>query len=192
MRPRANREHLVYSLFETKRLRAIGEDVVDKDQCVTVLKSDSAMLSIQDPTMVLDASTGSSVGVRAVAFHPDGKHILGGSNGIRQWQLEDGQEVGTQMGKMGHYAISVSRDCKWIVCATQQGASVWDAEMRRKVIEVEGGNTVYTIDVCPDSTTFATGTRGEASVWDLVSGERQLYHCSQILPQRRAYCHCQL
>ena len=126
---------------------------------------------------MLDAGTGSSVGVRAVAFHPDGKHILGGSSGIRQWQLQDGQEVGTQMGKTGlAYAISVSSDCKWIVCATgdpgPDRTSVWDAEMQEKVIDVEDGNRVVAVDVSPDSTTFATGTEGEASIWDLASGER--------------------
>ena len=43
--------------------------------------------------MVLD--TGGSAKVVTVAFHPNGKHILGGGkDGIRRWGLEDGQEVG--------------------------------------------------------------------------------------------------
>ena len=43
--------------------------------------------------MVLN--TGRSGRVWAVAFHPDGKHVLGGNdNGIQRWQLSDGQEVG--------------------------------------------------------------------------------------------------
>ena len=123
--------------------------------------------------MVLD--TGGSLGVQAVTFHPDGKHVLGGSNGIRRWQLKDGQEVGTQMGK-NLYAISVSRDCKWIVCATEEGgADVWDAEMQEKVVDVEGGKTVMTVDVSPDSTMFATGTGlgdDTANVWSLTTGKR--------------------
>ena len=127
------------------------------------------MLSFQqDPAIVLDASNE----VRAVAFHPDGKHILGGGRGgIRRWRLEDGQEVGRQAG-MWLNAISVSSDHKWIVCGTARGASVWDAEMQKKVIHVEGGDTVNAVDVSPDSTTFATGADNVARIWRITSGER--------------------
>ena len=168
--PRGNRKHL----FEANDCVSISEDVVDKDQCVTVLTSDCAMLSFQqDPTIVLD--TGSSAGVQAVAFHTDEKHVLGGSHGIRRWQVEDGQEVGKQLGK-NPYAISVSKDRKWIVCATEEGgADVWDAEMQEKVVDVEGGKTVMTVDVSPDSTMFATGTGlgdDTANVWSLTTGKR--------------------
>ena len=70
------------------------------------------------------------------------------------------------------YAISVSRDQKWIVCGTTKGASVWDEEMHEKVIDVDGENRVYVVDVSPDSTKFATGTRINASIWSITSGER--------------------
>ena len=72
-------------------------------------------------------------------------------------------------------AISMSRDHmhKWIVCGTGSGTSVWDAELRERIINVEGTDLVYTVDVSPDSTRFATGTdRREASVWSISSGER--------------------
>ena len=134
------------------------------------------MLTIQqDQTIVLDM--GGSGGVYVVVFHPDGKHLLGGSiNGIRQWQLSDGQEVGRQTG-MIVYAISMSRDCKWMVCGAMKGASVWDGEMHEKLIDVEGNNTVWAVDVSPDSTRFATGTGAghhTASIWSITStaGER--------------------
>ena len=64
------------------------------------------MLTLQqDQTMLLD--TGSSGWVWAVAFQPDGKHVLGGHMyGIRRWRLADGKEVGEQMGKEeGHYCV---------------------------------------------------------------------------------------
>ncbi|KAG8220767.1 WD40-repeat-containing domain protein [Butyriboletus roseoflavus] len=127
------------------------------------------MLSTKtDPTVVLD--TGRSV-VKAVAFHPDGKHVFGGGDdGIRRWRLKDGQEVGKMAMKLK--AISVSMDHLWMVCGTEEGASVWDAEMREKVIDVEGTNTVMTVDVSSDSTTFATGTSKAVSIWSITSGER--------------------
>ena len=106
-------------------------------------------------------------------FHPDGEHLLGGGyDGIRRLRLEDGQEIGKQTGMVVH-AISVSRDRKWIVCGTEEGASVWDAEMQKKVIAVEGRNTAMAVDISPDSTTFATGTNKVAvSIWHITSGER--------------------
>ena len=150
------------------------------------------MLSFQqDSAIVLDASGE----VRAVAFHPDGKHILGGGRGgIRRWRLEDGQEVGRQ-AEMWLQAISVSMDHRWIVCGTNEGASVWDAEMQKKVVDVEGEG-VMTVDVSPDSTTFATGTGRvrpatwadmTASVWSLTTGRRlvgPLWHGNDVTAVR--------
>ena len=112
----------------------------------------------------------------AVVFHPDGIHLLGGGDGgVGRWRLSDGQEVGKQTG-MKLRAISVSRDSKWIVCGTREGgASVWDAEMHEKVIDVEGARTVYAVDVSPDSTRFATGTGlddNKVSIWGTATGKR--------------------
>ncbi|KAG8215412.1 WD40-repeat-containing domain protein [Butyriboletus roseoflavus] len=70
-------------------------------------------------------------------------------------------------------AISVSRDGKRIVCGTFNGASVWDGEMREKVIDVEGRDIiVWAVDVSPDSTRFATGAYKKASIWSIDTGER--------------------
>ena len=118
--------------------------------------------------------TGRNGAVWAVAFHADGKHVLGGNgDGLQRWQLSDGRQVEKRMG-MDVYAISVSRDDKWVVCGTDgAGASVWDSEMRTKVVDVEGDNTVDAVDVSADSTRFATGTnRKEASIWSITTGER--------------------
>ena len=155
------------------RLCTIGENVVDEYRCVAVLRSDCAMMTIQqDPTIVLD--TGRSGWVYAVVFHPDGIHLLsGGDNGIQRWQLADGQEVGKQLeAGMAVGSICVSRDRKWVVRGTTKGASVWDAELREKVIDVEETNTVYAVDVSPDSTSFTTGIDHGASIWSIPSGER--------------------
>ena len=120
--------------------------------------------------------TGGFDWVLAVAFHPDGKHLLGGSgNGIRRWRFADGQEVGKQTITSGCNVICISRDGKWVVCGTDDGASVWSAELHEKFIDVGGGNTVYAVDVSPDSTRFATGTdNNEASIWDIATGERPI------------------
>ncbi|KAN0094474.1 WD40-repeat-containing domain protein [Tylopilus felleus] len=120
---------------------------------------------------VLEAA--SDEGVWSVTFHPDGMHLFTGtSNGIQQWLLADGQEVGGQTG-MNVRAISVSRDQKWVVCGTKEGASVWDVEIQKKVIEMEGKVYVGGVDVAPDCARFATATdRKEASIWNITTGER--------------------
>ena len=70
-------------------------------------------------------------------------------------------------------AISASRDQKRVVCGTESGASVWDAELRERVVDVEERYSVRAVDVSPDSTRFATGTTsGEVSIWSISSGER--------------------
>ena len=139
---------------------------------MTVLRSDCTILTFQqDSTKVLDSS--SSLGVLAVAFHPDGKHLLGGGlGGVRRWRVEDGQEVGKQRGILKLRAVSMSRDQKWILCGTLVGASVWDAEMQEKVIDVDGRDRVTTVDVSPDSTTFATGTDEDVNIWSITDGQR--------------------
>ena len=119
---------------------------------------------------VLEGGAGT---VWAVAFHPDGKHFFDGTrNGIRRWRLADGKELKKQTG-MDLNTISTSRDQKWVACGTTGGASVWDVELREKVVEVESGETVYSVDVAPDCTRFATGTYdGKASIWNIATGER--------------------
>ena len=121
--------------------------------------------------MVLEGDTSM---VWAVAFHPDGKHFFDGTtNGIRRWRVIDGQELGKQTG-MNLYAISVSRDHKWVACGTTKGASVWDAELHEKVVEVEDGICVYAVDVAPDCTRFATGTDyRKVTIWSIM-GEKLL------------------
>lgn len=116
--------------------------------------------------------TGSDV-VWAVAFHPDGIHVFGGtSSEIRRWRLSVGEEVGKQTG-MNMNAISLSMDHRCVVCGHARGASVWDAEIRGKLVEVESGEHVYAVDVAPDCTRFATGTRGtKASIWSITTGQR--------------------
>ena len=123
--------------------------------------------------MILEGRAGM---VWAVAFHPDGKHFFDGTyNEIRRWRVADVQELGKQTG-MTVYAISVSKDQKWVACGTRQGASVWDAELREKVVEVgSGGSWVLSVDVAPDCSRFATGTGGgQVTIWSITTGEKLL------------------
>ena len=114
--------------------------------------------------------------VLAVAFHPDGEYLLSGSlDGLRQWRIADGTEAKKRTMKRTS-AISVSRNKKWIVCGTHAGASVWDLNLQKMAIEVEGMKIVSSVDVSPDSTRFATASTAEgdneANIWNIVTGGR--------------------
>jgi WD40 repeat protein len=117
--------------------------------------------------------TGDNRTIWSVAFDSDGMQLLSGkTDGLRRWRVLDGQEVGNRMA-MNVNAISVSRDGKWIVCGTSQGASVWDAETQEKAIEVEGTNDVTAVDISPESTRFATAAGGhKARIWNIITGRR--------------------
>ena len=151
------------------------EDVVNEDQCVlAVLSSDSTMLKIQsDEAIVIE--TGDKHTIYSVAFKSDGTELFSGKkDGLRRWQVADGQEVGNRMGKDVIAAISVSRNGKWIVCGTSRGASVWDAKTQGKSIGVEGTVYVRAVDISPESTRFATATGiddNKASIWNIITGE---------------------
>ena len=124
--------------------------------------------------MVLEGGAGP---VWAVTFHPDGKYFFDATNDkIRRWRVADGQELRKQTdSETTFYAISVSKDEKWLVCGATSGASVWDAELREKVVTVESGpgEHVFSVDVAPDCTKFATGTTGhKATIWSITTGQK--------------------
>ena len=124
----------------------------------------------QDEAIVIE--TGKKGRICSVAFNSDGMQLLSGhGDGLRRWRAADGQEVGNQVG-MNVNAISVSRDGKWIVCGTEKGASVWDADLQEKAIEVEGTRNVKSVDISPESTRFATAAEDDASIWNIITGER--------------------
>jgi WD40 repeat protein len=112
--------------------------------------------------------------------------LSGKIDGLRRWRVADGQEVGNRM-PMDVNAISVSKDGKWMVCGTTEGASVWDAKIQEKTFEVEDTGFVCAMDISPESTRFATaaerGNGYKASIWNIISGERlvgPLHHDSFI------------
>ena len=118
--------------------------------------------------------------IRALAFHPDGRHIpSGGVEGnVRQWDVEDGQEVGDAMvARSSISAIAVSKDGRWIVSVGGYGTVIiWNTETHKKVAEAVGHTTdVVMVDMSPLSTTFATGSYDRSAiVWDIETGKKRI------------------
>lgn len=88
---------------------------------------------------------------------------------------------------MDLFAISVSRDQKWVVCGTMKGASVWDTELSEKVAEVEGTSSVCSVDVAPDCTRFATGLTGMRGFGPLRLGVDWLAHSNTVVVSREPH-----
>ena len=158
------------------------DDVVDEDQLqyvLAVLGSDCTMLKIifKDEAIVIE--TGDHDEIYSVAFHSDGTQLLSGNkDGFQRWRVANGQVVGNQMAMDFTVFISMSRDGRWIVCGTIEGAIVWDEKIQEKAIDGEGTDYVCAVDISPESTRFATAAvRGNgddynASIWNIITGER--------------------
>ncbi|KAG9310180.1 WD40-repeat-containing domain protein [Chiua virens] len=125
---------------------------------------------------VLLLETRNSSCIYAIAFSTDKRHLFSGSRDgtVQQINIANGLEVARWMAMATVWAISVSRDGKWVAYGTRSGVNVWDPELREKVVDVEDGNNIMRVDFSPDSTCLATCTAfpGTASVWDIATGER--------------------
>lgn len=123
------------------------------------------------------------------AFSPDGRYVVGGDldGKIRQWQVEDGTEVGPGMNAGRRiYAIAISKDGKWIVTGSPDEAAVWDMETHDKVVGMRAHwDLVTSIDVSPDSARVVSGGSWAKTVliWDIKTGKRlvrRLKHSSYV------------
>ncbi|KIJ08478.1 hypothetical protein PAXINDRAFT_50146, partial [Paxillus involutus ATCC 200175] len=118
--------------------------------------------------------------IRSVAFLPDGKQVISGSNDktIRGWWVEDGDEVRTRMAMKKEglmYTVAASNDGQ----LTASGGStstitIWNATTDEKVVELEGhSDWVRSLAFSPDSTRVASGSfDGTVIVWSTTTGER--------------------
>jgi WD40 repeat protein len=98
----------------------------------------------------------------SVAFLVDGEHVVSGGREkkIRQWQVEDGKEVGKPIDAGSDILdLAVTQDGKWIVCGTRSGkVIVWSAKTDAKVVEFKAHDeSVNAVDVSADGTKIATG-----------------------------------
>lgn len=112
---------------------------------------------------------------------------------IRQWNVEDGKEVGRgTRASSAVWALALSGDRKWIISGEAAAvATVWNRNTRQRACTVNedlGSDRIYTVDVSPDSTKFATGSRDfRASIWDISTGRRlvgPLYHDYGVISVR--------
>ena len=110
--------------------------------------------------------------VSAVTFAASGDYLVsGGENGVRVWQVEDGEEV-ARMEASYVLCVAASKDGRWVAAATLRGAViVWDIETHETVFALEGD----AVDFSPDSAQLLVASRNcRATVWDIAARKRAL------------------
>jgi WD40 repeat protein/tRNA A-37 threonylcarbamoyl transferase component Bud32 len=103
----------------------------------------------------------SSLGLRALAFSPDGKYVLTGRNRTAQlWDTETGQPVGHRLEHADTiYAVAFSPDGKTLLTGARDGtARLWHVPAGVPVGEpLNHAGPVVGVAFSPDGRTFLTG-----------------------------------
>jgi WD40 repeat protein len=122
---------------------------------------------------------GHSEAVYAVAFTPDGKHVVSGSGDhtLKVWDSATGKEIKTFGGPAGHQnlvmSVSISPDGSLIAAGgTDNTAKVWDlptANPLRALAKSEGASILA---VSPDGAKLAGGDKeGHVKIWNSADGK---------------------
>lgn len=111
--------------------------------------------------------------ISSVAFSPDGKWIVSGSDaGTDIWDVGTGQLV-RQMQNDSYALRSVvfSPDGKSIATGSHGKLILWDAMSGKQTREFDIGNSyLSSVAFSPDSKLVAGGTTGTVNVWDAATG----------------------
>ena len=117
-------------------------------------------------------------GVRSVAFSPDGRHIVSGSDDkiIRVWDAQTGGQVGNPL--QGHtdsvLSVAFSPDGRHTVSGSDDKTiRVWDAQTGDQVGNPLQGHidSVFAVAFSPDGRHIVSGTHDKTiQVWDAQTG----------------------
>ena len=117
--------------------------------------------------------------VTGVAFSPDGKRILTGSEDmtLKLWDAGKGQELLSIEGNSGQISsVAFSPDGQRIVSGSVPFASpgmvrVWDAAKGQELLSFKNNSGVTSVVFSPDGKRLLTGCRdGAVKVWDADKG----------------------
>jgi len=118
--------------------------------------------------------------IPSVAFSPDGKRIVSGSddNTVKVWDAVSGQEMLTLKGHTNLVrSVAFSPDGKRIVSGSWDGTvKVWDAASGRETLTLEGHRErAPSVAFSPDGKRIISGSWDKTvKVWDSVSGQETL------------------
>jgi WD40 repeat protein/tRNA A-37 threonylcarbamoyl transferase component Bud32 len=124
---------------------------------------------------------GHTASLLAVAFAPDGQHLVTGSRDgtARVWDATTGRELLCLRGhRDGVTAVAYEPNGRWLVTGSADGtARLWDAGNGRELGTLQSPHVslIRTVAVTPDGRRVLTGSDdGTARVWDTISGRELL------------------
>ncbi len=122
---------------------------------------------------------GHRMSVRSVAFSPDGKRIVSGSqdNLVKVWDATNGQETLTFKGHQDVVrSVAFSPDGQRIVSGSWDcPPKVWDATTGQEIFTLGSENFVMCVAFSPDGKSIACGNGyWKLKLWDAASGEETL------------------
>jgi WD40 repeat protein len=125
-----------------------------------------------------DAATGKRIGqpmehklpVDAIAFAPDGKTVLTGSEDktAQLWDAATGKPVGPALQHDNWVAgVAYSRDGKILLTHDHKAAHLWEAATGRKIAALTHPDGIVTAGFSPDGTLYTQGSKDGLRLWDL-------------------------
>jgi RNA polymerase sigma factor (sigma-70 family) len=171
-----------------KEIRPVIEPVQSHSQNVFYLDPDTLVtFGWQQTVKLWDAATGkpklafagAELGVRAVAYSPDGRHVAvgGGDAPIRVWDAASGKQFAQlRDGRSDVTSLDFGPDGKWVVSADGDGGvQLWDwakggAPIKR--FSGQGSGMHRPAVFSPDGKSIATGDEeGVIRRWDISTGK---------------------
>jgi WD40 repeat protein len=115
--------------------------------------------------------------VQTVAFSPDGRFVLTGSDdgNVQCWDAADGNPVGPPIRHEGIVRnVAFSRDGRRFATACGTVVRIWETATHRSLdVNLVHEKEVMTTDFSPDGQTMVTGdTGGAARMWNVQTGKR--------------------
>ena len=119
-------------------------------------------------------TSGHSHWVNAVAYSPDGRTIVSGSNTLKLWDAASGRELRELVGHSKEVGtVAFSPDGQTIVSGSGDNTlKLWDAASGRELRTLAGhANSVTTVAFSPDGRAIVSGSLdGMLKLWDASSG----------------------
>jgi hypothetical protein len=118
--------------------------------------------------------------VRAVAFSPDGSHIVsgGGDGTLMLWEASTGQALLSLKGHVGDvFAVAFSPDGSRILSGSRDRTlKVWDARSGQELLHLKGHtDSVAAVSYSPDGSRIVSASHDRTlKVWDALTGQELL------------------